>query len=581
MRKLFITIVLGICSAFAAPALMVSAQDLERITNFDSRIQVHPDASLTVTESITVEVRGFEIKRGIIRELPTRYEDSEGQQVNIWIDVQSVERDHHREPYTVSRIGNGISIRIGDPEVFLDYGLHSYRIVYTTSRQLGFFTEFDELYWNVTGNGWRLPIDAATATVELPEGIAADAISTTAYTGPFGARGNAYTMQTTPSRADFVTTAGLDRGEGLTIVVQWPKGYVQQPSSAQLQAFWLQENAVNLLAVLGVLFVLVYFFNAWRRVGIDPPAGFIVPFAEPPQGLSPAQIRFIRLMGADNKCFTAAIVSIAEKGGLQITALSPIAYSLQKTSHAELTFSEEETALMSALFSVSDNLIISQDNRQSLMAAQAALQRALKLMCEGVYFQRNTTASLIGLLWSVGALAVVIVAAAIPHAQPQWPVLVGALCACLALNLAFAALLPRYTEKGRKILDQVEGFRRALINGVPDLPGRQSIYAERMLPYSIALEVHHEWSLQFERSLAEQARAAGTPVRSSYLPAWYSSQSSDSDLSTLDFSSFTSSFTSSLNSNISSASTPPGSSSGGGGGGSSGGGGGGGGGGGW
>ena len=38
-------------------------------------------------------------------------------------------------------------------------GQHRYEITYRTTRQIGFFAEYDELYWNVTGNGWTFPIE--------------------------------------------------------------------------------------------------------------------------------------------------------------------------------------------------------------------------------------------------------------------------------------------------------------------------------------------------------------------------------------------------------------------------------------
>jgi hypothetical protein len=56
--------------------------------------------------------------------------------------------------------------------VFLERGTHVYEITYRTTRQLGFFDDFDELYWNATGNGWTFAIDRAAAIVHLPQGAA-------------------------------------------------------------------------------------------------------------------------------------------------------------------------------------------------------------------------------------------------------------------------------------------------------------------------------------------------------------------------------------------------------------------------
>ena len=45
----------------------------------------------------------------------------------------------------------------GSANVMLAPGEHIYELDYRTDRQLGFFADHDELYWNVTGNGWDFP----------------------------------------------------------------------------------------------------------------------------------------------------------------------------------------------------------------------------------------------------------------------------------------------------------------------------------------------------------------------------------------------------------------------------------------
>ena len=57
---------------------------------------------------------------------------------------------------------------LGDANVGLNPGEHTYSLRYRSDRQIGFFASRDELYWNVTGNGWAFPIDSASATVRLP-----------------------------------------------------------------------------------------------------------------------------------------------------------------------------------------------------------------------------------------------------------------------------------------------------------------------------------------------------------------------------------------------------------------------------
>jgi uncharacterized membrane protein YgcG len=145
----------------------------------------------------------------------------------------------------------------------------------------------------------------------------------------------------------------------------------------------------------------------------------------------------------------------------------------------------------------------------------------------------------------------------------------------------FVHLMKAPTFAGRRLLDQVQGFKLFLsavdgdrLNRV--LPPEQSPATfEKFLPYALALNVEQAWSEKFAGVLSAASTAPGSNG-STYTPSFYSAAS----LNGFSGSSFASSFSSSLTTAIASSSSAPGS-GGGGGGGGSGGGGGGGGGGGW
>jgi hypothetical protein len=157
---LFLTLTAVAVLALLAGATLAAAQS-ERILNFKSHIVVNPDASMTVTEAISVQAAGQEIKRGIIRDFPTTYRDRLGNTVKVGFTVEEVLRDGRTEPYHTQAAANGVKIFIGQQDVFLKAGVYTYTIRYRVDRELGFFKDFDELYWNVTGNGWTFAIDRA------------------------------------------------------------------------------------------------------------------------------------------------------------------------------------------------------------------------------------------------------------------------------------------------------------------------------------------------------------------------------------------------------------------------------------
>src|SRR5690606_21669734 len=113
--------------------------------------------------------------------------DERGASIVVGFDVESVTRDGIDEPFAIEQLSNGKRLRIGSGETLLAPGPHDYVIRYRTTRQIGYFDDFDELYWNATGTGWTFPIDVAEARITLPEAVPFG--ETAIYTGRQGDRG--------------------------------------------------------------------------------------------------------------------------------------------------------------------------------------------------------------------------------------------------------------------------------------------------------------------------------------------------------------------------------------------------------
>ena len=236
--------------------ISVSAFAEERIRDYHSDIMIGEIGNIHVTETITVNAEGNKIKRGIYRDFPTRYHDRLGNKYNVGFSITNIVRDGKREDYHTSNLSNGIRIYIGSKDRYLKPGVYTYKISYETNRQLGFFEDHDELYWNVTGNDWDFPIDKASATVVLPEKIPRDKLGLEGYTGLFGSNAREYTAHITQEgRPYFETTHPLPGRHGLTIVVTWPKGYISAPTRAEEIEYLLQDNRYLIFAILGLTMV--------------------------------------------------------------------------------------------------------------------------------------------------------------------------------------------------------------------------------------------------------------------------------------------------------------------------------------
>jgi len=384
----------------SAPAFE-SNDNSERITRFDSDITVAKNGTLTVAETIAVNVTGDQIKHGIYRDFPTIYTDKHGVKVHVRFDVTSVTMDGHDEPYDTESISNGVRVKIGDKDTYVENGPHTYVLTYMTTRQIGFFDKYDELYWNVTGNGWIFPIDQASVTIHLPRG--AKILQSAAYTGAQGSTArNATSEQLSGDTIRFATTVRLDSYEGLTVAVGFAKGAVTPPSAADLRREFIVDNASAVVAILGVLVLTAFYLTAWWHHGRDPRRGTVIPLFAPPAGLSPEAVRYIRKMTYDRKAFAAALINMAVKGYLKIHE-SDGTYELERTGKniRDVGLSPSEIAMGDALFGSRDKLKLKQENHTTVQSAITALKTSLKAECEKHYFFNNSG-------WFMGGLGILL-----------------------------------------------------------------------------------------------------------------------------------------------------------------------------
>ncbi len=366
----------------------------ERILSFDSIIQVYRDGSMRVTELIRVSAEGQQIKRGIYRDFPTRYRDRHGANYVVDFEVLAVTRDGRPEPYFTRPLKNGVRTYIGNKNVYLNRGEYTYAITYRTNRQLGFFERHDELYWNVTGNGWSFPIDHASATVILPSGVPMDAVRLEGYTGPQGAKGQDYNFEISDDdRLNFETTAPLRPREGLTIVAMWPKGFVQEPDAATRARWFIDDNAALLTGAGGLLLIVIFYLLAWHAVGRDPDKGVIFPHYEPPRGFSPASMRFIKNMRYDPKTFATALVNLAVKGYVKIKE-EDSTYIIERNNGVDEALAPGESVLLRKLL-VGQSQKLDNEDHAHIRKAIKAHEKSLRNDYERIYFNCNLNAFLI------------------------------------------------------------------------------------------------------------------------------------------------------------------------------------------
>ncbi|MFA5945460.1 MAG: DUF2207 domain-containing protein [Patescibacteria group bacterium] len=305
--------------AFFAVHANAYASD-EVIDNFTSSIVLQADGAIQVTEIIEYNF-GDNQKHGIFRDIPLTAVDGP----DIGISVNSV-KDGNGQPYHyVESTNNSIlDLKIGEANKTVS-GVKTYVIDYTVTNVIRPFEDHDELYWNVTGNGWPVGIKKASASVFVPGPAVAEQVD--CFTGPAGSTDKQCTPADFPGKAIYFTTKPLEAGEGLTIVLGIPLGIVNDtviPSDGLRST--IQDITVSgtdwlflLIPLLFIISLIGFIVFAISRIFSKPGyKGPVVVAYEPPNGLAPIDVGTILDRSVDRKDVSSIILDLAVRGYLKI-----------------------------------------------------------------------------------------------------------------------------------------------------------------------------------------------------------------------------------------------------------------------
>lgn len=550
------------------------ADRTERIINFHSDIIIDTTGVIRVTESIKVYAGGEGIKRGIVRSIPLYRTDKYGKKKKMNTDIVFVFCNGHEEDYKTEDTGEYKEIYIGNPNVYLEPGIYEYAIVYKSAGQVGFFDDYDELYWNVTGNDWEFSIGHASASITLPD--KARSITASCYTGSSGSTEMNCSSEKAGNTVNFETHNLLSAHEGFTVAVSFPRDIVKRPPPpTPLELFW--EKYKHLLCALICLAIFgCFFYFTWRKVGKDPEKPVAIPTFNPPHGISPAATRYLYKRKYDDKAFTAALVGMAVKGAVRITDKDR-QYTMEAIEKKD-NLSGEEKGIYDALFPDSKSITVTNTNHRIFAKTNLNLTNSLQVnwdlknyflenlkyvafgavltlaliilyiiivgytILEGSIFftapfiglaamfmamKKNIKGCLIslikfsglaffGLLSFVSSFSALMSAAVL--SKENW--MTGAfVLGLLILYGIYVYLIKAPTKLGAQTAAELEGFKMYLATAEEHRlnlltpPERTPELFEKLLPYAIALDVENEWGKKFTDVLKQF----------NYNPDWYDS----------------------------------------------------------
>jgi len=500
-------------------ATSLHAQRSYSIDRFDAQIRVNRDASIDVTETIIAGFVGS--YNGIYRMIPVEYRTSTGLNWTLGVTLQSAKDAAGNDLRTESsRQAHYIKYKIWIPGA--SNATRTIVLRYHATNGLRFFDEHDELYWNITGDEWEVPIHAAGAEIDLPSNT--PGVRAIAFNGVYGSTARDAVVSIDGDVVHIAMPQGLGYHEGLTAVVGWNKGAVIEPSAASKLFAMLLDNWPLFIPIL----VFAFAFMSWWRRGRDPRQRPIAVQYEPPKGMTPAEAGTLLDNSADMRDITATMIDLAVRGQMRIEEhQNPklfglfgggTEYSFERLKPVASDYSDgmapHERKVYSGIFLGHNQVVplseLKDEFYKELDGIRAAIYDALT--ASGYYKNRpdkvknnwSGGAVAVGMLVGVGGIYV----SKLTMFTPVPFVIAGILS--FVILILFAQVMPARTGSGTRALEQVLGFEEFLrrvesehlkrvIIGHPEL-------FDKYLPYAMAFGVEKQFARAFEGIYTEPPR---------------------------------------------------------------------------
>jgi uncharacterized membrane protein len=517
MKKLLLSLLVSVF-------LAIPTASAEFIRSFDVDIQVHDADNMTVTETIEYD---FETawRHGIFRDVP------EGSYEGITF-LSITDENGTPHPYTSSRDYYGAHAKIGDPDVTIT-GPNTYVITYDAVGELGFFRDHDELYWNVNGTDWGVPIMESTATVTFPFGFdeTDPQLQATCYTGYYGdsESGCGYTVFSEGDSTVFLfnTFGELDSNgysnENMTIVAGIPRTFIEKKIQHEPWAImhygWTAETMLEkvlreapFIAIALLLFFFTY--NSWKEKGDDPaPKSPVVAQYKPPNNLTAAEMNILLTNSLQGRAVTATIFELGTKGILTIheTDRKALKFRLKrKPQDQELT--EFQQYIYDKVFSKGSKDEVLFSALKHKLTGFSAYQKKIvdELIEKGYYATRPFTwHKIIFPFFGFSAFVLGIIFSTINDYRVAGITLIIAGLG----TILFGIFMTKKTASGVELTQRIKGFRHFLeVTEKQRLafhnpPAKTIKLFESMLPYAVAMGVEKKWMGSFEALIAQMANS--------------------------------------------------------------------------
>ena len=260
-----------------AKAETIVPDGVEHAESYNVDMKVAADSSIAVTETINYDFAA-QPGSGITRYIPLNYQDLDGTNMTVNVSEVSV-TDENKSPqpfkqYQIQDQGKGttysaIAIGYGNQ---LYAGAKTYIINYTVDGAIKFGSDRDEIFWNATGDKWPVYLKYPEVTITLPQKVDGNLITKQCYIGIHKATMDCIDRlgEKKDMAADY-SYKGVVAGEGMTTVVDFPKGLVQKKIVVQ-STFWStlktdrRAQETFLFKVVILLVIILLFAKYFKKI---------------------------------------------------------------------------------------------------------------------------------------------------------------------------------------------------------------------------------------------------------------------------------------------------------------------------
>ena len=321
----------------------------EHIPYLFSKIEILPTGVIGINETITVIANGEKLKNGLSRAI-SKYSTSRiGVRNKIDLTLLSVTVNGQEVPYKAEEAGDTILLTPKE-EYTLAPGIYTYNFAYLVDRQLWYYDDFNEFYWDVTGSSWNLVVSNAGASVSLPG--TSPALSQNILLGYPGrlTTDGAFVTKGADNTLGFAAQVPLFIGEGMHLIVSLPKTDLLPPDFGKRFSWFIDDYGDILFALAGLAAILISYIISWRYISAGHSR------LKTGMRRTAPMLRYLINGTFDNMSFASWLLELFRKNIIDIQKTDDSVMLIKKTDDLKSLEHRERKAIV-ALFPGKDTVV--------------------------------------------------------------------------------------------------------------------------------------------------------------------------------------------------------------------------------